>query len=220
MLAGRCRRRKPSARLCAVPGRHSRKRGLQRRRFQMIGQIPQRGRADRRHPRLLHVRRLRRILRAHAHAQRRDRPAALLQIAEQPRLDLPQPRGQRIVRGKEGQGAVLHEAGFDVVRQVIGQERGKIALQRRDLLDAGAQCRERVGAAEHFGHGLRAIGGERAETLGKSVHRDILRARTRADVDADCTRAGPCTGGFRPVGPAVGAQCPSGRDTGARFPAC
>ncbi|BBA40999.1 hypothetical protein BCCH1_34470 [Burkholderia contaminans] len=107
-----------------------------------------------------------------------------------------------------------------MIRKIVGQERGKVALQRCDLFDAGAQRRERVGAAEHFGHGLRAIWGERAETLGKSVHRDILRARTRADVDADCTRAGPCTGGFRPVGPAVCAQCPSARDTGACFPAC
>jgi hypothetical protein len=37
--------------------------------------------------------------------------------------------------------------------EIVGQQRGEVALQRRDLFDAGTQRRERVGAVEHFDTG-------------------------------------------------------------------
>ncbi|CAN0618348.1 protein of unknown function [Burkholderia multivorans] len=166
-----------SARRLAVARGHPGQRRLQRRRFEAVGQFAQRGRARRRHACLLDVRWLGRRLRTHANPERRHRPAALLEIREQPRLDLPQPRGQRVVRGKQGQDAFLDEARLDVIGQVIGEQRGQVALQRGDLLDAGTQRGERVGASEHLGRGLRPGWAERAVTLGESVHRGNLRAR-------------------------------------------
>jgi len=59
------------------------------------------------------------------------------------------------VRGKERELAVLDEARLDTCSEVIRQQRLKIAPHRRHLLDARAQRRECVGAAQQFGHRLR-----------------------------------------------------------------
>ena len=74
------------------------------------------------------------------------------------------PRRERVVRGKQGQHAVLDEAGLDARRQIVGQQRAQILFQRRNLLDARAQGRERVRAIEHLGDRLRAA---RVELLGR-----------------------------------------------------
>lgn len=68
---------------------------------------------------------------------------------------MPQARGECIVRGEEREHAVLDEAGLDIRREIVGQKRGQIALERRHLLDARAQGAERVGPIQHVGQGLR-----------------------------------------------------------------
>ncbi|KGR96412.1 hypothetical protein X949_5668 [Burkholderia pseudomallei MSHR5609] len=156
-------RRAGSAWRFRVARGHARKRGLQWRRLERIGELAQRVGAGRRHPRLLHARRLGRGLRAHAHFERGHRPSARLQLGQQPRLDLPQPGGERVVRGEQRERAVLDEARLDMVRQVVGQQRDQIPLQRRDLFDARAQRGERVGALEDVG--------------GRARSRPVVRAK-------------------------------------------
>jgi hypothetical protein len=84
-----------------------------------------------------------------------------LQIGQQSRFQMPQACRERIVRGEDRQHAVLDKPGFDARRQIVGQQFGKVAFERGDLLDPGAQRGKCIGAGEHVGEPLRATRVER-----------------------------------------------------------